>query len=96
MGKYIYMDPKKQTNTSKHHKKTKIIHSKRDNNAANTILSTVDIYMKSIKYWAIPYLGETIHLMVTTEPIKISYQRVAHSTSNYQMVHVYHQLTYAH
>ena len=49
--------------------KTKIIHSKRDNYAANTILSTVDINMKSIKDWVIIDSGATIHLPVTTAPI---------------------------
>ena len=49
--------------------KPKNTHSKSDNYAANTILSTVDINMKSIKYWAILDSGATSHLLVTTAPI---------------------------
>ena len=50
--------------------KTKNTHSKREYYASNKILSTVDINMKSIKDWAIIYLGATSHFLVTTSPIK--------------------------
>ena len=62
------MDHKKQTNTPKHHKNENT-HSKRDNYAANTILSTVEINMKSIKDGVILDSGATGHFQVTTAPI---------------------------
>ena len=68
MGKSICMDPKKQTNTSKHHK-NKNTHSERDNYTADKILSTVDINMESIKDWEILDSGATSHFLVTAAPI---------------------------
>ena len=41
----------------------------RDNYASNTILSTIDINMKSIKDWEILDSGATSHFLVTKAPI---------------------------
>ena len=68
MEKSICVDPKEHTSRPKHHK-TKNTHSTRDKYATNTILSTVDINMKSIKDWAILDSGATSHFLFTTAPI---------------------------
>ena len=62
------MDPKEHTSSPKHHN-NKNTHSTRDKYAANKILSTFDINMKSIKDWAILDSGATSHFLVTTAPI---------------------------
>ena len=49
--------------------KTKNTHSMCDNYVANTIVSTVDINMKSINDREILDSGSTIHFLVTTAPI---------------------------
>ena len=68
MGKSICMDPKEHTRRSKHNN-NKNTHRRHVNYAANALLSTVYINMKSIKDWEILDSGATSHFLVTTAPI---------------------------